>query len=326
MSRLGPDRQLVEYVEVGDTLAAVVVTSQRCTLRRLGPVAPVAAALEQSLFSLTRLARRGGSEASRSASMDSLNESLGVLGDLLVRPLHLRPGGDDGPVVIVPTGVLHGVPWGSLPGLIGRATSVATSATRWQPAVGRSDPDALVALIAGPELSGTDRELDAVASMYRSTQRLSGDGATVAAALDLLERSETAHVACHGHFRRDSPMFSSLTMADGPLTVYDIERLASPPSVVVLPACNAGTAAVSVGDELIGTASALLGTGVRSVIAPVTVVNDEATVEVMATLHRHLAAGRSPSSALAATRTEIAATSPDDHAALAAAWSFLCLE
>ena len=124
-------------------------------------------------------------------------------------------------------------------------------------------------------------------------------------------------------------MFSSLTMADGPLTVYDIESLASPPSVVVLPACNAGTTAVSVGDELIGTASALLGTGVRSVIAPVTVVNDEATIEVMAILHRHLAAGRSPSAALAATRTEIAATSPDDHAspsALAAAWSFLCLE
>ena len=76
----------------------------------------------------------------------------------------------------------------------------------------------------------------------------------------LLDRSHTAHIACHGHFRRDSPMFSSLILADGPLTVYDLESLATPPSLVVLPACNAGIAAVSVGDELIGTASALLGT------------------------------------------------------------------
>ena len=72
MSRLDGDRQLVEYVDVDGTLAAVVVTSQRCTLRLLGPVAPVASALEQALFSLTRLARSGGSDASRSASMDSL--------------------------------------------------------------------------------------------------------------------------------------------------------------------------------------------------------------------------------------------------------------
>ncbi len=326
MSRLGDHRELVEYVEVDGALAAVVVDVRRCTLRHLGALAPVQSALELALFSLTRLARVGGSEASRSASLDSLSESLDVLDALLVQPLRLRTGEGGDPVVIVPTGVLHGMPWASLPGLRERATSVATSATRWRPVAGRTDPNAAVGLIAGPELSGTDREMTLVESMYPSTERLSGDEATVSAALELLERSETAHIACHGHFRRDSPMFSSLGLADGALTVYDIERLATPPSVVVLPACNAGTAAVSVGDELIGTASALLGTGVRSVIAPVTVVNDEATVEVMARLHRHLAAGRTPSGALAATRTETAATSPGNAAALAAAWSLLCLE
>ena len=135
------------------------------------------------------------------------------------------------------------------------------------------------ALITGPGLSEVAEEVAMVAASYRSTESLVGDDATVAASLALLDRSHTAHIACHGHFRRDSPMFSSLILADGPLTVYDLESLATPPTLVVLPACNAGSASVSVGDELIGTASALLGTGVRSVIAPMTVVNDAATVE-----------------------------------------------
>ena len=71
---------------------------------------------------------------------------------------------------------------------------------------------------------------------------------------------------------------------------------------MVLPACNAGIASVSVGDELIGTASALLGIGVDHVVAPVTIVNDVATIEVMRCFHRHLAAGHPPSVALAHTR------------------------
>jgi len=181
-------------------------------------------------------------------------------------------------------------------------------------------------LITGPGLSEVAEELAMVAASYRSTESLVGDDATVAAALALLDRSHTAHIACHGHFRRDSPMFSSLILADGPLTVYDLESLATPPTLVVLPACNAGSAAVSVGDELIGTASALLGTGVRSVIAPMTVVNDAATVDVMATLHRHLSEGLAPSESLARTRTDLARRADADPAALAAAWSFLCLE
>jgi CHAT domain-containing protein len=119
-------------------------------------------------------------------------------------------------------------------------------------------------------------------------------------------------------------MFSSLTLADGPLTVYDLETLATPPTTVVLPACNAGIASVSVGDELIGTASALLGIGVHHVVAPVTIVNDVATIEVMRWFHGHLAAGDPPSVALARTRAD--AIGSGDPAALASALSFLCLE
>ena len=43
--------------------------------------------------------------------------------------------------------------------------------------------------------------------------------------LTALDGAWLAHIAAHGIFRADSPLFSSLRMHDGPLTVYDFEQL-----------------------------------------------------------------------------------------------------
>ena len=90
----------------------------------------------------------------------------------------------------------------------------------------------------------------------------------------------------------------------------------------MLPACNAGVSAVSAGDEVIGTAAALLSAGVRVVIAPLTTVNDGATVEVMEQLHRELADGWPPPEALARVRSAFADAAPNVRASAA---SFVCL-
>jgi hypothetical protein len=37
------------------------------------------------------------------------------------------------------------------------------------------------------------------------------------------------HMAAHGTFRADSPLFSAIELDDGPLTVYDLERLRRAP-------------------------------------------------------------------------------------------------
>ncbi len=318
-SRLGPDRLLVEYVEVDGSLAAVVVDDRRCQLHPLGDATLVRELVDDATFALARMARDGASVGSLRASRASLDETLDRLDELLVRPLGLR----DARCVIVPTGGLHSVPWGGLPSVCHRDLVVATSATRWA-AIEPRVPRDTVAVISGPGLDAADGEVAMIRALYGSASTLSGSQATVAAALELLGRADTAHIACHGQFRADSPMFSSLTLFDGPLTVYDLERLRRPPAVVVLPACTAGQAAVGVGDELIGTASALLGIGVRTVIAPLTVVNDGATVGVMELLHRHLRTGSSPGEALARVRVHLATI--DDAAAYAAGMAMLCLE
>ena len=291
-----------------------VTACTRDSLRR----GDVLALVDQAGFGLGRLARSAASAASQAASLASLTDALDQLDAALLRPLRLD--GDE--LVIVPTGVLHNLPWGGLPSIADRPHSIAASATRWAPpVVPPSRPRVVV--IAGPRLDDGPGEVEAVRSTFARARALVGPAATVAAVLDLLATADIAHVACHGQFRSDSPMFSSLELFDGPLTVYDLESVGSAPRIVVLPACNAGVAAVSVGDELIGTASALLGIGVRHVVAPVTIVNDVATVDVMRSFHRHLRDG-DPARALARTRTEM--TASENAPAQAAAMSFLCLE
>ncbi len=61
--------------------------------------------------------------------------------------------------------------------------------------------------------------------------------------LAALDGAGLVHIASHGDFRADSPMFSSLRMVDGPLTVHDLERLRSAPHRLVLSACESGVAA-----------------------------------------------------------------------------------
>ena len=156
-----------------------------------------------------------------------------------------------------------------------------------------------MALVAGPGLDGALAELSALASLYPSARRFGADRSRVADVLAALGEVDVAHFACHGRFRTDNPMFSNLELTDGPLTVFDLERLRRPPSVVVLAACDVGATAVGAGDELLGVTSALHRAGTRQVVASLVPVADAAVVELMVALHRGLLAGARPAEALA---------------------------
>jgi CHAT domain-containing protein len=134
--------------------------------------------------------------------------------------------------------------------------------------------------------------------------RFTGRRATVAAVTAALDGAALAHLAAHGHLRADNPQFTSLRMADGPLTVYDLERLTRPPQQVVLSSCESGLPAVGTGDEVLGLAAALLGLGTRSLVAAVLPVPDQAVRGLMLALHRHLRLGLGPAAALARARTD----------------------
>ena len=118
-------------------------------------------------------------------------------------------------------------------------------------------------------------------------------------------------------------MFSALDLADGPLTVHDLESMRRAPETLVLSACDSGLSAVQPGDELLGLAASLLAMGTRTLVASLLPVPDDATRSLMVDLHRRLRAGASPANALAAAQGHGLASG--DDGALAAVASFVCI-
>jgi CHAT domain-containing protein len=205
------------------------------------------------------------------------------------------------------------------------AVVVAPSATWWMreqhPEAGTWTAGAVV--VGGPDLVHVDGELAALGDLYGHHAVVRGAEATVAEVLRRVAGADVAHIAAHGHFRADSPMFSSLQMHDGPLNIHDLQGLHRVPRLVVLTACDAGRSGVLAGDELLGTVAALLSLGVSTVIAPLLPIADQPASRVAVALHRELVAGRSPAQALASVAMDAAESG--DGAMQAAAMSFLCI-
>lgn len=309
------DNHLIQLVDVDGTLHAVVAGRETLDSCVVGPTSAAEFSVAHALFALRRrLARatpRGG------VDLDLIGARLQQ--DLLGGAAELLR---DGPAVIVPTSRLHAVPWNLLPALRDRPTTVVPSAGTWLRAR-RTDPppDARVVLIGGPQLSTGAEEVRRLAKQYPEALVLTDGEATVDRVLEALDGAWLAHLTAHGTFRADSPFFSALQLDDGPLTVYDFERLGRAPHRVVLSSCNSAVGAPSGADELIGLVSALFALGSVGVVASVVPVDDPATVPLMLALHEQLRAGGSLAEAMQVARRSVRA----DPKGRAAADSFLAL-
>jgi tetratricopeptide (TPR) repeat protein len=345
---LGPptERVLVELVHSGGLLHAVVATERTCVMRELGPVEELERWRAAVRFALGRLIVGRDSPASLVAAAQLLQRAAREADTLIFAPLSddLPEPAEPGSlrvglsarlpeIVLVPTGSLHSMPWAVLPSLQGRAVSVTPSAALWLNRATAPPRPGHTVLVVGPGIPRGRREVEAIASLWAGARILDGGAATARAVAAAMRGAGVAHVVAHGRFRADNALFSSLDVADGPLTVYDLEEIGDPPQLIILSACDAGRSEVQPGDELMGTAAALLSLGSRAIVAGVVPVPDATTPEVMASLHRRLAAGCGPAAALALTQighglrelepAELAGRSDRALAALAAS-AFVC--
>jgi tetratricopeptide (TPR) repeat protein len=317
---------LVEYVRHGGALHVLTVVDGRVRLRRLGATSEVSDLIERLAFALRRYARQAARPALLAAAAELLRAAAQRLDTLLLGPL-TEVG--DRPLVVVPTGPLHSLPWALLPSCTGRPVTVAPSATLWH--VARSRPPAadgpampaggLVTAVAGPRLPAAAPEAEAVAAIHGGTA-LTGPEASVDAVKAALSNAALVHLAAHGHLSAENPLFSAIALADGPLMLYDVERLPRVPHTLVLAACDSGRPVVHTGDELMGLAVAFLARGATQLIASVLPIPDATTTPVMVAFHQGMAAGRSPAAALAGAQQALGL---DDPRTAAAAAGFVCI-
>ncbi|ADG75557.1 tetratricopeptide TPR_4 [Cellulomonas flavigena DSM 20109] len=293
-------RVLVEYGRYGDRLVAVVVERTRARVVDLGEVLPdVEGTLRALVFALRRMVDPR-SPAAVDAARASADLRLRRLRSVLVEPLGVGP---DVELVVVPVGLLHGAPWSALHD---GPVALAPSAASWLRTAGPAPVSrGQVVLVAGPGLQGAQDEVEALRGLHARVQVLGAGASRADVVVDAIAGADLAHLACHGALRSDNPMFSSVELADGPVTVQELHRAGAAPQRLVLASCHSGADVAYDGDEVLGLVSAMLSRGTRGVVASIAAVPDVEVVDLMLALHRRLVAGQTMARALHGARGEI---------------------
>jgi CHAT domain-containing protein/predicted negative regulator of RcsB-dependent stress response len=302
---LPPDSTLLEYFQIKDRLMAAVLTEKTFDVVPVAEAHLVAPLIEKLHFQLAKF-RMGPEYVNTFADslLKTVQQHLRELYDKVIAPIDGLLQGRH--LVIVPHGLLHRLPFQALFNgngyLIDRFTlSYAPSATvhllcSKRPVNGGGGalvfgiPDAVAPLIGD--------EATAVAGTIPGAELFLGENATI----DVLRRkglcSRIIHIATHGHFRQDSPMFSGIRLGDSMLTLMDLYRLKFPVELVTLSGCATGAGTVAGGDELLGLVRGLVYAGVRAALVSLWDVHDRSTLEFMTAFYRSLTTGADKALAL----------------------------
>jgi tetratricopeptide (TPR) repeat protein len=233
--------------------------------------------------------------ATASADRDDLVALVKVLSSTLAPVI----GSDEpGTLVVVPDARGQLVPWALLTSRPVTLMPTIASMPVESPVL---SVDAPVRVIAGPDLEHCLDEVAEIEQAWGAVDCLAGERATVAEALEMFNHSSMVHVSAHGQLRRDNPLFSEVSLFDGPLTFYDLLSTACPPHVV-LAACDIGRDSVS---SSVGAFSVLHSRGCSSMVAACGQVRDGSIGALMGKYYGNLTRAMRPPAALASAQQEL---------------------
>jgi CHAT domain-containing protein len=216
-------------------------------------------------------------------------------------------------LIIVPHGVLHYLPFHALLDdtgyLIDSFTiSYAPSASVFahcQEKPAHASGNSLVLGIPDAQAPMILQEVRAVAVILPEAELIVGAAANETVLREKGLQSRLIHIATHGRFRQDNPMFSGIRLGDAYLNLYDLYQLKLNAELVTLSGCATGMNVVAPGDELLGLIRGLLFAGAHSLLLSLWDVHDQSTADFMACFYRRLQDGNSKASALQGAMTEL---------------------
>jgi CHAT domain-containing protein len=302
---LQPSAALLEYFPIDNRMYAAVITSKNLEIVELGELDVLAYRLRmlQFQFSKFRLDRRYASRF-EDALVKATQDHLHVLYENFFAPLGGLQGIED--LAVIPSGRLHAVPFQALfDGQnylaerfnISYAPSASIFAHIQQKSKAVPGPS-LILGVTDDNIPFVREEVAAVAAAIPQSHTFTGEDATEQILRELGPKAHMIHIASHGVFRHDSPLFSSIKLANSYLTLYDLYHMKLPADLLTLSGCVTGLNHVADGDELVGLTRGLLSAGAKSLLLSLWDVDDRCTSELMGQFYENLASGQKKSVAL----------------------------
>lgn len=252
-----------------------------------------------------------------------------ALYDILIAPIRHQISGEH--VCIIPHGVLHYIPfqglWNDGKYLAkDHAVTYLPSSTTLRYVLEKSEHGSKTVLALGdphtaqesiPPLPSAREEVHSIGKTYPEAVIRTGE-----AAMESLVKREgmnyrVLHIASHGEFNQQDPMYSCLHLApgegqDGRLETHEIFNLNLNASLVVTSCCNTAIGRILKGDELIGMNRAFIYAGTPSILGTLWSINDESTSFFMKRFYA-LLRETTPAKALRQTQVDMMAHEEYGH-------------
>jgi CHAT domain-containing protein len=286
---LAKDEALIEYYMIGGQYLAFVITPDELhILRDLASVTDVRESLKGLNFQLTKFHLQN-------AYLDRHAPKLLEAAQFHLRNLYRQLMEKVEPLVrgralaIVPHHILHYIPFHALfdgeSYLIDRhdivygASASVIRICREKNVPKRSED--LVLAVADELTPFINEEVEALRELLPKARFFTGKEAREDKLKQYGPAAGKLHIAAHGIFRSDNPMFSSLRLGESWLNLFDIFNLQLGAELTTLSACETGMSAVWEGDELLGLARGFLYAGTPSLVVSLWTVNDRSTAQLM---------------------------------------------
>jgi len=315
-----PDTALLEYYTAGERLVAAVVTRDKIEIIPVSVVSRVLHFLHLFRFQISKF-RMGAAYAQRFERplLAATQGHLEALYQELLAPIaeHIS----EKHLVFVPHGALHFLPFHALRSgdaylCDTHTVSYAPSATVFTICQEKTRRDVRNSLVMGipderaPEILS---EVKSVAALLPHPELFLGGEATVDVLRQRGAESSLLHVATHGSYRQDNPMFSCIRMGDGYLNLYDLYQMRLPSKLVTLSGCATGMNFVSAGDELLGLQRGLFCAGATSLLLSLWDVHDQSTAKLMAAFYSSYMASQDLPAALQSAMRQLREANPHPY-------------
>ena len=311
-NNLGEQTALVEFVNFEGNLSVFVITNEN--IEYVSGLANEKSIIEM----LEGLRFQFGGLRYGTGNLDKFMPDLKKRADFYLRKLYeklIKPIRDilqKRDLIIVPVGVLNYIPFQALSDgesylVETREITYSPSAAIWQILRNRAKKKLTNALLFGfadERIPLVETEIKNLEKVFGESKVFIGKDANFKAFVKNAPHFDVLHLACHGQFRADNPLFSSLHLADGFITVRDICSQKLNAELVTLSACETGLNKIFAGNEILGLARGFLLAGVSSLVLSLWTVSDQATIRLMKKFYRNLQRGDSISASLAKAQRE----------------------